>query len=53
MARITLYRGNEVREISAENVDKYLANGWTADRPKVSKKTKSAEKKPATETDEA
>lgn len=53
MARVTLYKGNDVKEMWAENADKFLADGWTAEQPKVSKKTKSAEKKPATETDEA
>lgn len=53
MARVILYKGNEVKEMFAENADKFLADGWSAEQPKVSKKPKSAEKKTETTTDEA
>ena len=53
MAHVILYKGNDVKEVFAENADKFLADGWSAERPKVSKKPKSAEKKTETITDEA
>lgn len=40
--RVTLYKGDEVKEVWAENADKFVADGWSAEQPKATKKTKSA-----------
>jgi hypothetical protein len=49
--RVKLYKGDQVKEVWAENAEKFLSDGWSAEQPKVQSKTKSAVRK--TETKEA
>ena len=36
--RVTLYKGDEVKEVWPENADKFVADGWSAEQPKATKK---------------
>ena len=40
--RVKLYKGDETKEVWAKNADKFVADGWSAEQPKATKKTKSA-----------
>lgn len=49
--RVKLYKGDETKEVWAENADKFVAAGWSAEQPKAASKPKSAARK--TEVKEA
>ncbi len=50
--RVILYKGDEVREMWADKADKFLADGWSFDKPeKRQAKTKKSAKTETNETE--
>lgn len=43
--RVKLYKGKEVKEVFADNAEKFLSDGWSAEQSKASEKPKSAARK--------